>query len=364
MIYLHILGHGATKSAISDSKGHLFERLIRDLFEHLKMSVTQLNKSENGKEIDIDGVTTVGNVKFFAECKAQNDTLDATDIQKFGFKFVTKRKRDRDVKGFLFTLSRLNPKAQEIWDHDLVGEYPNHVMCYGHDDIVKLLLEHHGLTGADSIRELAETTYQRSCGDTQLLCVGTENHAPQLFWAQLLMSSDGTEPSAVVFYSALGKLVKEQEIIDRLLKLKPDLNAAKLSCLNSCTLPPKIDDISPSRSVVRVRMSSGWFDFRFPAAPDFFVGRSSQLTDIAQFTKTVREDQTSIRGFLVSGKSGIGKSSLALKARQMLQKEQIIFLPIDSRLCDDVSFLYDAVNELIFELGHVPDLSRAMVYPH
>ena len=75
MIYLHILGSGKTKSEMANSKGHLFECLTRALFEHLKMSVTHLDKSENGKEIDIEGITIVGKVKFFAKCKAQISKL-------------------------------------------------------------------------------------------------------------------------------------------------------------------------------------------------------------------------------------------------------------------------------------------------
>src|SRR5215510_10366962 len=124
MVYLHILGSGRTTSEIADSKGHIFEHLIRDLFEHLKMTVTDLNKSENGKEIDIDGITLVGKVHFFAECKAQDKSLNSTDIQKFGFKFVTKRKRNTDVRGYLFSLSELNPQAKEVWQNDLKNEYP------------------------------------------------------------------------------------------------------------------------------------------------------------------------------------------------------------------------------------------------
>jgi predicted transcriptional regulator len=170
------------------------------------------------------------------------------------------------------------------------------------------------------------------------------------------MSSDGTEPSAVVFYGPTGKLIEEHIVIERLLKLKSDLATAKLSCLNTSVSPLRLDDISPSRSVVRVRMSSGWFDYRFPAAPEFFVGRSIQLVELQNFISDVIEGRTSTRGFLVSGKSGIGKSSFALKARHLLQNEKIVFLPIDSRLCDDISFLYDAVNELLFELRQVPEL--------
>ncbi len=156
MVYLHILGSGKTRQEVADSKGHLFERLIRDVFEHLKMKVTHLNKSDNGKEIDIEGTTIVGDVKFFAECKAQADPLDSTDVQKFGFKFVTKTKRDQDVRGFLFTLSDLNPKAQEVWDSDLENEYPKHIKCYRHDDIVKLLIEHYGLANPELILQQAK----------------------------------------------------------------------------------------------------------------------------------------------------------------------------------------------------------------
>jgi hypothetical protein len=87
------------------------------------------------------------------------------------------------------------------------------------------------------------------------------------------------------------------------------------------------------------------------------VGRSIQLTEFEEFVTNVRTGKTSTRGFLISGKSGIGKSSLALKARYLFQRDRVIFLPIDSRLCDDVSFLFDAINELLFELRQVPELN-------
>jgi len=251
---------------------------------------------------------------------------------------------------FLFSLSNLNTKAQEIWDNDLKNLFHEQVKCYRHDDIVNLLIEHYGLARPETILQHAMSEYHRSCGDTQLLCVEAENKTPQLFWAQLLMSTDGTEPNAVVLYGSNGSLITEQGTIERLLKLKTDLAIPKLSCFNLTALPSQIDDISPSRAVVRVRMSSDWFDYRFPAAPEFFVGRGSQLTELEEFVRNVKAGQTSTRGFLISGKSGIGKSSLALKARHLLQTEKVILLPIDSRLCDDVSFLFDAINELLFEL--------------
>ncbi|RLC73147.1 MAG: hypothetical protein DRI81_15460 [Chloroflexi bacterium] len=105
-------------------------------------------------------------------------------------------------------------------------------------------------------------------------------------------------------------------------------------------------------------MSSGWFDYRFPAAPEFFVGRDLQRSQLSAFIQEVKNRKTTSRGVLVLGKSGIGKSSLALKARQELREQKIVFVPIDSRLCDDVSFLFDSVNELLFELRQIPELTN------
>lgn len=355
MVYLHILGSGDTQSAQSNSKGHLFESLMLSLCKHLKMEVTHSNKSENGKEIDIEGKTIVGNVPFFAECKAKESSLDSTDIQKFGFKFLTK-KDESDARGLLFTLSALNPKAQEVWDNDLHRKYGDKVTCYLHHQVVDLLKEHYELIPPLVIQKQASDKYGRHCGDTQLLCVEGSNNEPSLFWAQLLMSSDSTEPKAVAIYGSKGDFVSEESTIENLLGLKPDLATEKLTCLNIEELPSTLDDISPSRTVVRVRMSSEWFDFRFPAAPEFFVGRDLQRAQLSAFIQEVRDRKTTSRGVLVLGKSGIGKSSLALKFRQELRERKTVFVPIDSRLCDDVSFLFDSVNELLFELRQIPKL--------
>lgn len=361
MVYLHILGSGDTASAKANSKGHLFECLMLALCKHLKMAITHVNKSENGKEIDIEGKTIVGNVLFFAECKAKESSLDSADIQKFGFKFLIK-KEETDVRGLLLTLSPLNPKAQEVWDNDLQGKYGDKVTCYLHGQIVDLLMRHYELVSSDVIRQRATSQYGRDCGDTQLLCVEGSNKEPALFWAQLLMSSDGTSPNTLVIYGPEGDLVTEESTIENLLSLKPDLATGKITCLNIKGLPSRLDDVSPSRTVVRVRMSSGWFDYRFPAAPEFFVGRDLQLRQILTFIQEVRRRKTTSRGILVLGKSGIGKSSLALKARQELSQQKIVFIPIDSRLCDDVSFLFDSVNELLFELRQIPELTEDLEY--
>jgi len=353
MVYLHILGEGNTTAERANNKGHLFELLMRDLLKKLNINILHLTKSKHGLEIDIEGEHLAGNAPILAECKAKSDPLTSEDVQKFGFKFLHERNQNLRTTGFLLTLSPLNPKAVELWD-ELISNYGDPLILYQQEKIIELLLEQFDICPPETIRHQATTKYHRSCGDTQLLCVAGDNKTQELFWAQLLMSSDGTEPSHVVFYTDDGSLITSDNTVDRLLKLKPDFTTSNLTCLNLSSIDfytaSLIDDISPSRTVVRVRMGKDWFDYRFPAPPEFFVGRNTQRVELSSFLDNVRKEKTSTRGIFFSGKSGIGKSSLALKSQQDLREKNIILLPIDSRLCDDISFLYDSVNELLFEL--------------
>lgn len=83
------------------------------------MNIISMNVQDNGMEIDLEGVTAVGNVRFFAECKAHDSAIDSPAIQQFGFKYLTLKEEYPNIKGFLFTLSPLNTKAQELWNNRL-----------------------------------------------------------------------------------------------------------------------------------------------------------------------------------------------------------------------------------------------------
>lgn len=363
MVYMHILGQGSTSAEKANSKGHLFEYLMRDLFEKLKITITHLNRSKSGTEIDIVGEHFVHRAPVLAECKAKSDSLTSDDVQRFGFKVLHERNSNPNASGFLLTLSPLNTKARELWD-DLKASYGDSLTLYEQNELIELLIEHLEICSFEVIQHQAESNYHRACGDTQLLCVEGEHKTAKLFWAQLLMSSDGTEPNFVLFYTTDGSPVTEENTVKQLLELKPDLAATSVTCLNLEKVDVKsvtlVDDISPARAVVRVRMSKDWFDYRFPAAPEFFVGRSWQRAELAHLMDDIKSGRTGLRGVFFSGKSGIGKSSLALKSQQEFLGQKAILLPIDSRLCDDVSFLYDSVNELLFELRQVPELRASL----
>lgn len=362
MAYLHILGAGKTQSEIANSKGHLFEKLMCDVLTHLKCEITRTNRSKNGLEIDIEGRSILGNLPFFAECKAHQDPLDSTAVQQFGFKFQNQAYDHPDARGYLFSLSSLNSSAQEVWDDQLKARHQSKLECYFAQDIIQLIIEHYHIVSETEIRQYSTETYKRVCGDSLLLCMEVQEK-PQLFWAQLLLSSDGAEPRYVVFFTDQGSEVTSKTTVETLQQRKHELGSGIIECLNFRETEidrATLDDLSPARRVVRVRMSSDWFDYRFPAAPEFFVGRDSHRRELASFVDEISGKHTSTRGFLISGKSGIGKSSLALKAREELRHKNVVLLPIDSRLCEDVTFVFDSVNELLFELRQIPNMRTSL----
>jgi Cdc6-like AAA superfamily ATPase len=75
--------------------------------------------------------------------------------------------------------------------------------------------------------------------------------------------------------------------------------------------------------VVEVRGSSECFEYQFPTAPEYFVGRQSDLEELDNFLTKVINKETSSRGILFEANSGWGKSSTVLASVDRLTEKGI-----------------------------------------
>jgi hypothetical protein len=101
-----------------------------------------------------------------------------------------------------------------------------------------------------------------------------------------------------------------------------------------------------------VDQGAGWFDYRFPAPPDCFIGRDTALSEIQKALGAIAQGQTALRTVQILSRSGVGKSSLLLKLAAVLPDASVTTVdarslraPSDVRLI--VSALVESVNDTL-----------------
>ena len=106
------------------------------------------------------------------------------------------------------------------------------------------------------------------------------------------------------------------------------------------------------------------FDYR-PARPEHFVGRKTAQRELLQFFTDVKKHRTDSRIFAIKGDSGIGKSSLVAKMRDVAKdsrKPNNLFLyAVDMRAANDASYVSSAVIKALksaasHDFGHQNNL--------
>lgn len=107
-----------------------------------------------------------------------------------------------------------------------------------------------------------------------------------------------------------------------------------------------IDSSQSETAVVEVEYGEKWFDYR-PARPEHFVGRKSAQRTLLKFFTDIKKNRTETRVFAIKGDSGIGKSSLIAKMRDVAktsQKPNNLFLyAIDMRAANNASYVYTSL---------------------
>jgi hypothetical protein len=92
-----------------------------------------------------------------------------------------------------------------------------------------------------------------------------------------------------------------------------------------------------------VVIGTGWFDYKFPASPEFFIGRNDSLADITQITRSIHGGSTAIRAIQITSRSGVGKSPVLLKMPTLVADD--VFVTVDGRTLRVPSDLLLLVSE-------------------
>jgi hypothetical protein len=272
-----ILGDGATSQAQATARGDLFERLMCRVVAELGYSVTNVpRRNYAGMEIDIEASAILGATPLYAECKYYVEPLTAPPFQAFFGKFSGRWHRDKSSKGLFIAVPGVNGAVWAFHRESVEPIEGSVVEIIEQDRVAELVVEA-GLIVPGHAVEGQIAASEGSPGDRQL--VFTDRG---VFWAQFVLSPGMTTPSSIAVFDARGSRVTEEPFLDTLARLNPEYESFTWLTAVMTAAPPIAD---PEDAVVQVRGSSAYFEYQFPASPEFFVGRTpflAMLPDLAE----------------------------------------------------------------------------------
>ncbi|MFZ3122723.1 MAG: AAA-associated domain-containing protein [Thermodesulfovibrionales bacterium] len=341
---LRIEAKGISTQDESEKKGKLFERLCGELLNSLGYKITNRNLIYAGMEIDLEGERTLEKIPFICECKGQKAEVGSKEFQAFAGKLSAKQKKNPQIFGIFLTLSRLNSSAKGFYQEYFAGR--NELILLEEPKILDYLYEQNLLIKLEVVQKNCQTNFPAfKIGDAELLY--TEKG---YFWFQYMTSENDDVPNYICFIDSNGNFISEKNVMDELNSLNEDFLSYK-------PLLPQIQKMKPElkeaehEEVVPVRGSSSYFEYQFPASPEYFVGRFDVIGEFKNEIESVIKEETRNRILIIKANSGWGKSSLILKLSNELNELRNIFVvSIDTRTASNVKFLLHVLNFVIKEI--------------
>lgn len=340
---LRIEAKGVSIQDGNEKKGRLFEKLCEELLNSLGYRITDRDIRYAGMEIDLEGERTLEGIPFICECKGQKTEIVAKEFQAFAGKLSAKQKKNHQTFGIFLTLSRLNSSAKGFYQDSFAGG--NELILLEEPKILDYLYERNLVIKLEVVQKNCQTNFPAfKVGDTELLY--TEKG---YFWLQYMASENNDVPNCICFANSNGNLISGKNVIDELMSLNEDFFSFK-PLFNQDIKTELIED-SGHEEIVLVRGSKSYFEYQFPASPEFFVGRFNIIDEFKTEINSVIHGKTSSRVFVINADSGWGKSSLILKlSNELNSMENVFVVSIDTRTASSAKFLLYVLNFVIKQI--------------
>ncbi len=303
-----LLADGDSAGAQSNARGHLFEEFVAQLmslFGYEKPKRSLLNMSSNGIELDVTATHQLTQQRMIAECKAYSSPLSAKDLAAFYGKLGAERFDAPNLFGYFVALPRMTKDGREL--QMKFESNDDKFRVHTSESILELLLERREISQFEEVC----TAHQQPVGplSDEALLVTREG----LFYAAHELALDTRLPTRVLVYPAKLGTPAPLKIAER---LKESASYTKgLPCVIAAGIGAvRLERGSaPEDAVVEVTGSSSDFEYQFPAAPRYFVGRQSFVATGEQLLQGIGEANSRAQVLVLNAQSGWGKSSLALR---------------------------------------------------
>ncbi|MBU2642331.1 MAG: AAA family ATPase [Gammaproteobacteria bacterium] len=335
-----IVAEGDTPNSQANARGHLFERFVARLFEAFGCNAptkSSLNVRQSGYEVDISTNFTLSREPAIAECKAYSSVLPLSALSNFYGKLGAERLDNPSVHGWFVAVPGMTADGHEFSRKLEAGDKRFRLVTATHIyELVQKKSWIHPISASDG----------RVLSDHALLL--TENGV-----AALAKQLDPLTrlPIRVLVWRNSGNMTASELT---LLAATDYAGGLSVQDYAAPTVPDMFAQPSDVPTLVTVVGSGADFEYQFPAAPAFFVGREELLARV----KKVSDDANgSGRIIVLNAQSGWGKSSLALRIAYQVETAGGVAAVFDTRTAASPTYVAAALRKAMTEAAAKGKLS-------
>jgi hypothetical protein len=308
------------ESNVSFYKGLLFEELLKEYLEKSGYKV-ELRKKQSSLEYDIEGISRTTNQKIIGEAKAHSKSMAGQTISAFVGKLLPLGLIEKKVHGLFLSLSPLTPEAED---------YFRNVQDYG-------LTTKVGKQLYDEISQILNLPSEKSVNNTfegyDLVAPNILKTDTGVYKLYVLKQQNSGTPSAFTVINERGVSISDAKFLEKLKLNTSELSGLEFLSQNESS-NKKLDVIYKREILKGLSVGTDWADYRLPAGPSVFVGRTEFIDKILKHL-----DNNDIPHVLqIKSRSGVGKSSLISYLENKLVERNLVTELHDSR---DVKTIYD-----------------------
>ena len=304
-------------------KGILFEELLKTYLEKSGYEI-ELRKKQSSLEYDIEGTARATGQKIIGEAKAHSKSMSGQTVAAFVGKLLPLGLVEKKIHGLFLSLSPLTPEAEDYFrsvenmglttkiGENLYGEISK-TLDIPSDEVLKKNIEGYDL--------VAPNILKTDSGIYKLL---------------ILKQQDFGTPSAFIVFNKVGVQIVETDFLEKL-----KMNISELTGLEYLILETsdnKKSEVPYKREILKgLSVGTDWADYRLPAGPSVFVGRSDFIDRIWKHL----ENSEMPHVLQIKSRSGVGKSSFVSYLENKLVENNFVTEIHDSR---DVKTIYDVFS--------------------
>lgn len=321
-----VVAEGDTTSAQSSARGNLFERFIAILFSEYGCELptkSKLNVTTNGYEIDITTRFVLSKETAIAECKAYTSNVDSKMLNAFYGKLTTQRFKDPSAHGWFVAIPGLTSSGNDL--ARVIEESDKKFRLITAETIYDLVVKRNKISPITG-QNLVTSDHAILVTESGLCALAKE------------LDSSTRLPVRVLVKRTSGSLTQvELDLISQ----SGYASGLSVQDVGAASTLPVIPAQMEAPTLVSVVGSTNDFEYQFPAAPAFFVGRKKILDELLSgFQSSAPTGRVAV----LNAQSGWGKSSLALKVASMVSSKSGHATVFDSRTANSVQYVAAALQ--------------------